>query len=152
MSDQTLLARLKAGKHNYKDVVFPGTGTTIRIQILSNQDTHDAAIAADRLFRELEVAIGFHNVTDFANEKTTQELYRACIDPETKKRIAASVTEFRTLTTPEERNWLIEQYNALAEECNPSPVSLTNEEFDAIVEKVKKSRRRRLGVFQVSTR
>lgn len=141
----SVLAKLKSGINNFKEVAFPGTGHKIRLQLLSEQDTLDSAIATDLLFRSYKVDVEFHNINAFENEKSTQMLFRACRDIETGEPIAADITEFRRLITNEERTALISEYNSLAEECNPDPTMMEADEFDALVESVKKNPRETIG-------
>ena len=141
----SLLSKLKAGKLNHKDICYPGTDRQIRLVLLSEQDTLDSALAADRLFKKEDVAVAFHNINAFENEKSTQMLYRSCRNIETGDKIADSITDFRQLLTNEERNVLISEYNLLAAECNPDPVEMPAEEFDALVETIKKNPSQTIG-------
>jgi hypothetical protein len=137
MSD--LLATLKAGKLNCCEINFPGTDKKVRLVVLSTQDTLDASLAADRLFAQEKIVPAFHNINTFENEKTTQMLFRALRDPETGDPVTQNISEFRRMLTNEERNALIEEYNVLAERCNPSPIEMPADEFDALIENVKKN-------------
>ncbi len=144
MSD-SILAKLKSGKRNHIDTVFPGTDASLRIQILSNQEILDSSIAADRVFKLADIQITFQNSNEYQNEKNTQQLFRACVDPETEKPFAADILEFRKLTTSEERDCLIDEYNKLSQDTNPSPENMAHDEFDAIVEAVKKNPKETIG-------
>jgi hypothetical protein len=140
-----LLSKIKNGSNNFVDVLFPGTSTLIRIKLLSNQDTLDATLAADKIFKASDVPVTFQNVNTYENEKTVQLLFRSCRNPDNGEPIAADVTEFRRLLSNEERSALIDEYNALAQECNPSPMEMDPAEFDALIAQVKKNIQETIG-------
>lgn len=141
----SLLEKIKAGTANRRIVTFPGTDRQIAIRVLSNQDVIDANIAADRVYKDAGIDIGFHNVNDYETEKTVQLLFRACIDPDTGERVASGVSQFRQLTTPEERDRLSDEYHALREECNPGAKDMAPAEFDALVLSLKKKPSETIG-------
>jgi hypothetical protein len=149
---ENLLATIKAGIKNSKQIFFPGTDKMIIVHVLSNQDILYAAIEADRLFKTEEVPVGFHNMQDFETEKDTQRLYRALRDPEYGKPLTPTITEFRQLITQGERAALIDEYNSLDQECNPHPDEMPIAEFDALVETLKKNPVQAIGkVSSIST-
>lgn len=141
----SFLKELKAGVDNKIVVRFPGTETEVELHVLSNQDTLDASLAADRLYKDQEIRVGFENIKDYESERTTQLLFRAMRVPGTGKTIADNITEFRSLLTVAERAALVDEYNALDERCNPSPETLPAEKFDALVEDLKKKPQETIG-------
>jgi hypothetical protein len=141
----SLFEKIKAGSKNERSVLWPGTEHQVLIRVLSNQDTLDASIAADRFFKESDTAVAFQNVGVYEAERDTQELYRACLDPETKKPVAPSIADFRRLLSNGVRQVLIDEYNRIDEECNPRPDRMSNEEFDALLESLKKKPEEILG-------
>jgi hypothetical protein len=141
----SLLEKIKAGARNRKEIKFPGTDIKVALRVLSNQDTLDAALAADRLYKAEDIPVGMQNIGEYESEKTTQQLYRALSDPENGGPIAPSITEFRKNLTPGERAALIEEYNAFDAECNPSPDTMPADEFDRLVEDVKKKPEATIG-------
>ena len=134
----SLLARLKAGIKNTRETTFPGTDEKILLRPLSTEESQEAVFAADRMFSKNEVSVQFHNISSYENEKSIQMLYRSCTDLKGDP-IAEDIYEFRRLVTNEDRNNLIDEYNALVEECSPSPVEIPAEQFDRLIEQVKKN-------------
>lgn len=132
----SLLKNIKAGTKCRKVVTFPGTDKKFDFRLISEQDKQSGNFAADALYKEN--AISFHNVNDYQNEKTLQQLYRACVELGTDTAIAENITEFRSLLTGRERDILVEEYNQFDEEFNPSPDTMSNEEFDKLVHDLKK--------------
>ena len=143
MSD--LLSRIKAGLKNHKITSFPGTDVQVRINLLSESDILDAVAAADQMFKAKTLVVAFHTVNAFENEKAVQMLYRALRDADNVEPLATTITEFRKLLTSEYRAALIEEYNGLSEECSPSPLTLPADEFDRLVESVKKNASETIG-------
>jgi hypothetical protein len=139
----SLLATLKSGKQIRKTVTFPGTDVQFEFRLLSEQDKFDAALQTDMLYKDNPV--GFHNHNDYLNEKTTQQLFRACVIAGVDLPIAASITEFRKLITGNERDILIDQYNEFDRENNPSPNTLTKDEFDKLMFDLKKKPEQTIG-------
>lgn len=141
----TLLAKIKAGKNVRKTVLFPGTNQPLDFKLLSEQDKLDAGLQTDLLFKD--TSVGFHNHNDYLNEKTTQLLYRACVETGTTTPIAGTITEFRKLITGRERDLLIDEYNEFDQEFNPSPNALSAEEFDKLMFDLKKKPETTIGTI-----
>jgi hypothetical protein len=138
-----LLERLKAGRANFTTCKLSGDGfdapeNTITIRLLTSQDVLEATLAADRVFSEAEVPVSLQNIKDYEAEKDTQRLYRACADGDGKP-LAANISEFRRLLTVAAKEKLIDRYNELEAECNPSLDTMTDAELDTLVEAVKKN-------------
>ncbi|HEX2958024.1 MAG TPA: hypothetical protein VHO70_14415 [Chitinispirillaceae bacterium] len=143
MSD--ILSRIKAGLKNHKILLYPGTDVQVRMNLLSEADTLDAIAAADQMFKAKKLEVTFHTVNAFENEKAVQMLYRALRDADNVEPLVSSIADFRKLLTSEYRTALIEEYNSLSEECSPSPVTLSADEFDRLIETVKKNPRETIG-------
>lgn len=133
-----LLKKLKAGTDNYKDVKIPGTDFTVRIRLLSSQDILDASNEADKIFKNADVAVNLQNINVYEGEKDTQHLYRACRDIDGNP-LAENIMEFRGLLTVPVKEFLISEYLKLNEERNPSLDNMSDAEFDALIESVKKN-------------
>ena len=133
-----MLSRIKEGTKNHVDVEFPGSGEMIRINVLTSQDILDASMEADRVFRAAAIEVSMQNIRAYESEKEIQYLYRSCRDMDGQP-LAPSVSDFRKLLTANDKEWLTEQYNALDTELNPSLNNMTDAEFDALVESVKKN-------------
>lgn len=134
---RSLLAKLKAGSKNFKIVPWPGTDEEVRLRILNEQDYLESSEATDRLFAGRHVAA--ENITDYESEKATQQLFRAIEDPKSGKAITGNITEFRRLLTSEIKEALYDEFKQFADECDPHPSRLTDDEFDELFNSVKKN-------------
>ena len=133
----SLLDKIKAGSNYKKDTVWPGTEAAIKLRVLNEQDYNEATLATDKLFRETK--IGMENISRYDGEVETQCLFRSIEDSETGGRITNNITEFRKLLTPEIKDMLATELDALQEEFSPDPVSMPDEEFDKLIHDVKKN-------------
>jgi hypothetical protein len=140
-----LLERIKAGRKNTVTVRmcepdlsgdFGKNTTTVRL--LTTQDVLDATLAADRIFADAGVTVSLQNIKVYEAEKDVQNLYRACTD-EDGQPLAANITEFRKLLTVVDKERLIDAYNKLDTESNPSVSTMSAADFDILVETIKKN-------------
>jgi hypothetical protein len=132
------LHKIKAGINNTAECKWPGTDITIRIRLLTNQDILESSLAADKTFRDCGSDVSVQNIKIYEAEKDIQHLYRATSDLDGNS-LAPNIAEFRKLLTVSDKEWLIERYNALDAECNPSADTMSDEDFDFLVESVKKN-------------
>jgi hypothetical protein len=139
------LKLIKAGAANRRRIKWPGTDTDIELRVLSNAQISDASLAADTLYRKQGVSVALHNLDDWRREMTVQQLFRACVEPGTDTTVAATITEFRELCTRTEADLLVQEYSALEQEANPSPETLSEEQFDALIAEVKKKPEQTIG-------
>lgn len=139
---KSLLARLKAGFKNTKIINWPGTEEEIKIRLPDEQILLEASAATDKIFEGRHVST--ENIDDYESEKLTQQLYRVIEDPGTGKSVG-TITDFRRLLTPETKSILTQEFSQFADECNPDPVQMSDEEFDVLLESVKKNSRKTLG-------
>jgi hypothetical protein len=142
---ESLFEKLKLGTKNEKSVLWPGTQHRIVLRVLSNQDMLESSVAADRFFRDSDTAIAFQNIGMYEAERDTQELYRACMDPQTKGPVAPTITDFRALLNQGSRSLLIDEYNALTDDTSPKVDDMPAAEFDALVERLKKNPAQAIG-------
>jgi len=140
---KSLLSRLKAGYKNSKIICWPGTDEEIKIVLPNEQILLDASDATDRIFAGRQV--GAHNIDEYESEKLTQQLYRVIEDPETGKPVSSKITEFRWILTPEVKVALADEFRQFADECDPDPTRLSEEDFDVLFENVKKNSKKTLG-------
>jgi hypothetical protein len=139
----SFLKNLKSGSNLRKTVTFPGTDKQFELRLLSEEDKRQAVFAADSVFKDNPV--GFHNVNDYQNERSIQQLYRVCVESGTDTPIAANIAEFRSLLTGPEKDILVDEYNAFDSENNPSPNTMTAEEFDKLIFDLKKNLKETIG-------
>lgn len=136
----SLLEKIKAGDNNTKIIKFPGTDKPVLLKILSNADTQEAGIAAERYFESQKIAFSTSTVDLFADEQKTQMLFRALCDPDDRQKpIADSVAKLREQLTIEEKNYLIDQYMAFEQECSPNMAKMTDAEVDSFLDDLKKN-------------
>lgn len=138
-----ILERLKAGIKNTRDVDFHGT--PLKLRLLS-----EAEILKCRLDT---VAYSKKNELDEetqAMENARRQLFTVLSDTE-GNRVAESIDSFRDLLTRGEREYLIEEYLFLENECLPSVPGMERAEFDDILELVKKSPESILSVSNTAT-
>lgn len=77
-----MIARMRRGRAQWRDVRWPGGQLMVRLQVLSSTDTQLALAAAIHRFDELEIPVNGITIEELAAEKVTQILARACRDPE----------------------------------------------------------------------
>ena len=135
--DDSFLARLKAGTKNQKTIKWPGTKQDIVLRVLSEGQYQQARIDAEKYFKGQGVEINFALADAFESEESTQVLYLALRTPDNQP-LAASMNEFRELIVGPEKNALAQEYMDLEAECSPDPDKMAQEEFDDLVENVKK--------------
>ena len=136
----SLLGKIKAGTNNTKSIKFPGTDKPVLLKILSNADTQEAGIAAERYFESQKIVFATSTIDLFADEQKTQMLFRALCDPDDRQKpIADSVAQFREQLTIEEKNYLIDQYTAFEQECSPTLDKMTDAEVDVFLGDLKKN-------------
>ena len=109
-----------------------------RINVLTNQDILDASLAADTIFKAADIEVSMANIKAYEAEKAVQQLYRACRGLDGNP-LAPTITDFRKLLTVDVKEWLIDRYNELDADLNPSLYSMSDADFDTLVEAVKKN-------------
>jgi hypothetical protein len=140
-----LIEKLKAGKRNIRTLAYPGTEEEIGITVLSEAETRDAIFATEREFKKGEIEVSTMTLGAYTSENNTQVLFRALVDPKRQKkdgtyeRLFKDMDEFRDLLRREEKEILIEEYNAFEKECSPSPRDLSEEELEALADDLKKN-------------
>jgi hypothetical protein len=146
MINDTLLDRLKAGKRNIKLISFPGTTEQIALTILNEEERQLSTINADRVLKTAKLDYNqMMTASEFDAEKATQILQMSLKDPANLDRPFASIIELRKLLTKDIKGILIDEYLAFEQECSPSPDNLSTEEFDRIIETLKKNPKETVG-------
>jgi hypothetical protein len=104
------------------------------------QERQDAGFATAKLFEGQKITVNGVTVDEYTAELSTQILYRALKDPtDQDKGIASDISEFRKRITEAEIAYFADEYRAFEKECSPSPENLSSDEFDRIVNDVKKN-------------
>lgn len=136
----SLLERIKSGSKNHKLIYWPGNKEQVIIKVLSVQERQEAAFCTERLFKSEKIEPSFLTSDEYADENATQILFRALRDPKNMDApITENISKFRALVTREEKTGLLNEYLAFENECAPSPDNLSNDEFDRIIESIKKN-------------
>jgi hypothetical protein len=139
----TLLEKLKASGYHKKETKWPGTDNIIHLRVLNENDYLQASLSTDKLFSDTQIAI--QNIDKYNAELETQYLFRAIEDPETCKQLFSNITDFRGLLTPEVKEILADELDSLHEEFSPDPMKMDQEEFDKLLNDVKKNAKETVG-------
>lgn len=135
MSD--LLNRLKAGRAALRPIAVGNVDLGLRV--LSEQDYLEAGLAAQAAMdlRKLELTVATADL--FEDEKASQLLQRAVVDPATGKPVAETAQALREALTRSERAYLVDAYLEHEKQFSPSEALLGEAEFAALLEAVKKT-------------
>lgn len=133
----TVLARLAGGLDNYDERVWPGTDQKFRVRLLSEFEEQQAEFDAQRFFENEKIAIGVHNINEFESEKTIRKLYLACVSA-TGDKLTDTIDDFKKFLSRLHRDILVDYYTELCARCNPSIDDITEDDFTAIKEEIKK--------------
>jgi hypothetical protein len=144
--------KLKLGTRNIKNIKYPGSAEDVTLKILSNADIQDAIFATERFFKATDMTVSSTTLDAYEDERTTQILFRALRDPDDpKKPFAPSADELRKQMSKDEKTLLSGEYTAFEQECSPSLEKMTEEEFDALWEEVKKKPQIQLNSLNLGT-
>lgn len=135
MSD--LLSRLKAGKSAIARVKIGDVEFGLRV--LTEQDYLEAGFAAEAAMKAAKVELTISTADLYEDEKASQLLVRALVDPESKKPVTDAARALREAIGRDERSYLTEQYLAHEKEFSPSGRSLSDDDFALLIEDVKKN-------------
>lgn len=138
-----IAARLGRGKSLRMDAVWPGGTLPIQLQILTASERAQSVAAAHAAlkFRGIEVDGGKLDpltVETVAVEVAHQVVARAVLDAETGAPLFASAAELGAAATEDEIEALFNLYSDHRQNVDPAPGDLTDEEFRALDEAVKK--------------
>ncbi|TCS38478.1 hypothetical protein EDC30_102217 [Paucimonas lemoignei] len=132
-----LLAKLKAGRDALGTVEV--NGVKLGLRILVEQDYQEAGLAADALLAEHNTELSLSNSEVFEAEKTIQLIARAAVDPANKQPVFPTADEARSTLARHDKDRIIEKYLEHEKKFSPSYRTLSDEEFDALIEEVKKN-------------
>lgn len=131
-----ILAKLKASR----DIVKPFKlgDIALGLRILTERDHQEAGWAANALLAEYKTELKPSNADLFESEKATQLIQRFVVDPATKKPVFATAEQVLDTLSRDERNAIGEAYYDFEREYSPSERTMTDAEFSALLEDVKK--------------
>ncbi len=133
-----LLARLKAGRAAVGQVTVDDV--TFGLRLLTDQDYMAANIATEAAMADAGMApLTVSTSEAYEQEKSSQLLVRALIDPATGKPVAATAQALREATYRDQQTHLINAYLAHEKLYSPSERTLTEDELAAVLEEVKKN-------------
>lgn len=135
MSD--LLALLKAG-HGTRRLVKLGE-VEFELRLLTEQDYLETGISVIEYFKAQGVTLDMASAELFESEKATQLLMRALVMPHLDDPVALTPAQLRTALSRDEKNWLVEQYLDFEKTYSPSERTMSETEFAALLEDVKKN-------------
>jgi hypothetical protein len=151
INSMTLLEKIKLGVNNCKIINFPGTTEKVKIRVLTDAEELSAEIATEHVFINAKIGVAMHNIDMYEQEKTIQKLFLALTDLEGNP-IASSIEAFKKRITRTDSDMLVDEYSALMAECSPSPDKMSTEEFDRLVDAVKKKPESTIGnISSIST-
>jgi hypothetical protein len=136
----SLIDKLKAGKNNIKQTVWPGTTEPVGIVVLTDAESQEAQFATELLFKQRGLDFNVATADTYQAEQNTQVLARAIFDLETKKPLFKNADELRGLIThPDVKAALITEYLDWQRDCSPAMETMTEEQYDALFAEVKKN-------------
>lgn len=134
----SFLEKIKMGKDAKRTVLWPGTDVQVEMRILSRDEIQSAQFAAQELFRKNGIELGFSILDEYQDEVTTQQLYRSLSNPENGTPLASTISQFRQNVTREEISELASAYSEMEEEYSPNHDKMSEDQFKAFYEKLKK--------------
>lgn len=133
-----LIDKIKAGSQIKKTIDWPGADDAkVDLRIMTESDHLQASLEANKMFKETK--IGAENVDTYSAEQETQLLFRAIVDPDSGKQLFKSMAEFRRALIPEVKDVIADELDRLHEEYSPEPTTISDAEFDKLVQDVKKN-------------
>jgi hypothetical protein len=100
---------------------WPGcNNVTIKMRIATEEDIHEAGVAADKLYKSADIPITMSNVEQYVAEINTQILYRVLSSAVDGSQIAPNITEFRTVLTCGAKDVLLERFEDLQAQFTPA--------------------------------
>lgn len=132
----SILDKIKAGRGVTR--TFELGDIKVGLRLLTERDYQDAGWAANDLLNEFKTELKTSNADLFESEKATHLIQRFLIDPDTKEPVFETADQVLDLLTREERAFIGEKYFDFEKEYSPSERTMTDAEFDALLEDVKK--------------
>jgi hypothetical protein len=137
---------LLAGTDRAKLLKWPATDIDIEIRVLSDHDRQQSVFATERLFKTSHIEMNIGTGVEYDYEQSTQVLYRAISFPgKPERRVVATVEDFRKLMTYGIHKILDEEYVSFEKEQSPNLDRMTQEEFDILLQDLKKKPDSTLG-------
>ena len=131
-----LLEKLKAGRTFIKP--FKLGDVSLGLRILTERDYQEAGWAANDLLKDHQTELNAANAELFESEKFTQLIHRFVVDPANGTRVFPSAEEVLDTFSREERLAVADAYYDFEKEYSPSERNMTEAEFTAILNDVKK--------------
>jgi len=135
MSD--LLERLKAGRAALGSVTVNGVAFGLRL--LTEQDYFEAGLTVDAAMKAKSIALDVGTADLFEAEKAAQLTCRFLVDPADGSPVCADAEAARAAFTRGENEVVVNAYLEFEKAHSPSGRTLTDAEFGALFEEVKKN-------------
>lgn len=139
------LEAIKQGIRNTKVLVWPGTTAEVVMRILSKQEAQEAFFAAEQRFQREKLPVQWHNLEEFQEERSIQQLFRALRDVDGNTPLASSVEVFRALVTKDDIDCLAGAYSEFEAEVGGNLEMASDEEVDLLLSELKKKPEQVLG-------
>lgn len=140
--EDSIIDKIKAGSQHYELFDWPNVGQ-VGMRLLNEQDIMEASKDASNFFKDIPLTAG--NIVDFESEKSTQQLYRCIVNPDTKKQLFMSILDFRRVLTPEIKEILDEKLDEIHEKYSPNINVMSDNELDKYVDELKKNSNQKIG-------
>lgn len=133
------LAKIKGGTRNVTLKKYPGTDQAVAIRVLTNAEIQAALFATVEHFKRAGIEVNAATVEAFDDEHTTQLLAVALRDPDDPGQpFATNAHQLRGLMTSDEKEILVDAYEAFKAEVSPSPDEMSEDELLRLCEELKK--------------
>jgi len=133
---EDIIAKLRDGIDKIKTVHIGDV--TVGLKALRHNHYHEAQMTVSKAYQAEEVRVGMHNIDDFEMDKEDQYLLMTVVDVETGILIFDDVQTLRESLNKATRDSLLAEAEEWQEECSPNLSNLSEEEFDEVLEQVKK--------------
>lgn len=135
---KSLLEKLKNSSNTIHSVRL-SDGLTVGLRILNEQDYIEAAVAVEQAMQARKVEFSATTAELFEDEKATQLLSRALVDPKSKTPISEDAEQLREALNREQRQYLTEEYLSFEKDNAPSGRTMDDAEFTQLFETLKKT-------------
>ena len=139
--DSSAIIEMIKDAHKVSKIIgWPGKpDIKVKMRLLTLSETRISKVQNQQEFKKDGLEIGSHNWADYREQECVHGMWRILLDPETDKPIFNSAEDLRSFCTTDELNAISAEYNAFADENDPSLDRLSNEDYEALVDTLKKT-------------
>lgn len=110
----------------------------IKMRLLTISESREAKIENQKEFKRDGIDIAYHNIADYREQESVHGMWRVFTDVDTGERLFKSAEQMRLVCTNDELTALCNAYNAFADENDPNVDRLSDEDFETLVDTLKK--------------